>query len=71
MTFCIIYCYFYVRLLRKYKDFTFIYIELLESIRLVWILKFIISKSRPLEEYHLVHVYDSSVPSTHRTYVQH
>ena len=59
---------FYAKLLKKYKKLTFICVGLFGSTTLAWMLKFIISRSRPPEVYHLVDVFGSSFPSAHSVY---
>ena len=58
----------YARLFKQYKQTTFIWVGILGSFSLAWILKFLISRPRPPENYHLVDVFGSSFPSGHAAY---
>ena len=53
---------------KKYKDVIFIGLGVVGSIASVWLLKFLISRPRPPEMFHLVTIYGASFPSAHRMY---
>ena len=53
---------------KKYTNIVFTSLGLIGSIATVWLLKYIISRPRPLEMYHLVNSYGASFPSAHSIY---
>lgn len=53
---------------KKYKDVIFIGLGVVGSIASVWLLKFLISRPRPPEMFHLVTSYGASFPSAHSMY---
>ncbi|MGE8560689.1 MAG: phosphatase PAP2 family protein [Acinetobacter sp.] len=53
---------------KKYANVIFISLGLIGSIATVWLLKYIISRPRPPEIYHLVQSYGASFPSAHSVY---
>ena len=53
---------------KKYTNVIFISLGLIGSIATVWLLKYIISRPRPPEMYHLVQSYGASFPSAHSAY---
>ncbi|OTG68361.1 phosphatidylglycerophosphatase [Acinetobacter sp. ANC 4470] len=53
---------------KKYRNVIFISLGLIGSIATVWLLKYIISRPRPPEMYHLVQNYGASFPSAHSAY---
>ena len=53
---------------KKYTNIVFTSLGLIGSIATVWLLKYIISRPRPPEMYHLVNSYGASFPSAHSIY---
>lgn len=53
---------------KKYANATFISLGLIGSIATVWLLKYLISRPRPPEMFHLVQSYGASFPSAHSVY---
>ncbi|WP_407303898.1 phosphatase PAP2 family protein [Acinetobacter sp.] len=53
---------------KKYANVIFTSLGLIGSIATVWLLKYIISRPRPPEMYHLVNSYGASFPSAHSMY---
>ena len=53
---------------KKYTNIVFTSLGLIGSIATVWLLKYIISRPRPLEMYHLVNSYGASFSSAHSIY---
>ena len=53
---------------KKYTNVTFISLGLIGSIATVWLLKYLISRPRPPEMFHLVQSYGASFPSAHSVY---
>jgi len=53
---------------KKYTNVIFISLGLIGSIATVWLLKYVISRPRPPEMYHLVQSYGASFPSAHSIY---
>lgn len=53
---------------KKYTSAIFISSGLIGSIAIAWLLKYLISKPRPPEIYHLVESYGASFPSAHTVY---
>lgn len=53
---------------KKYTNVVFISLGLIGSIATAWLLKYIISRPRPPEIYHLVQSYGASFPSAHSVY---
>ena len=52
----------------KYQHVVFIALGLVGSIAIVWLLKYLVSRPRPPEMYHLVESYGASFPSAHSMY---
>ena len=53
---------------KKYRDVVFIGLGVVGSIASAWLLKFLISRPRPPEMFHLVTSYGASFPSAHSMY---
>ncbi|CAB1210531.1 phosphatase PAP2 family protein [Acinetobacter bouvetii] len=53
---------------KKYTNVVFISLGLIGSSATVWLLKYLISRPRPPEMYHLVNSYGASFPSAHSIY---
>ena len=53
---------------KKYQRVVFIALGLVGSIAIVWLLKYLVSRPRPPEMYHLVESYGASFPSAHSMY---
>ena len=53
---------------KKYQHVVFIALGLVGSIAIVWLLKYLVSRPRPPEMYHLVESYGASFPSAHSMY---
>ena len=53
---------------KKYANVIFISLGLIGSIATVWLLKYVISRPRPPEMYHLVNSYGAAFPSAHSVY---
>ena len=59
---------FYQVWYKKYANVVFISLGLIGSIATVWLLKYVISRPRPPEMYHLVNSYGAAFPSAHSVY---
>ncbi|ANF82293.1 phosphatidylglycerophosphatase [Acinetobacter sp. NCu2D-2] len=53
---------------KKYANIIFICIGIFGGISLSWLLKFVFSRPRPAEQFHLVESFGSSFPSAHSAY---